>query len=330
MAELIYYCGTMDSGKSTLALQTAHNHRSRGRDGVIFTSRDRAGKGLISSRLGLQIEALEVDIDLDIHKLIVERLSIGGRISFIICDEAQFYSPAQIEQLAQIVDGLGIDVYAFGIFNKLTEEKRLPNDMQIWVYFVETCGQEIIFDKNRGWSTHIEFVEKATNKSVKIIACVRNLEDICSSFEKLFRKNRADGEIHGEFSNPKMKSIDGRISVWTADEGVIGRPYVSLMDTIHRGLGDRILFFPYEEWTANPEHWFAKLYEFIGEEYFQHDFDNIEQKIRENDAGYGWGSDLHEIKSGKLIPAKSDAYAIIGRDWVNKLHDSEFWKKKKK
>ena len=117
MAELIYYCGTMDSGKSTLALQTAHNHRSRGRDGVIFTSKDRAGKGLISSRLGLQIEALEVDDDLDIHKLIVERLSIGGRISFIICDEAQFYEPKQIEQLARIVDGLGIDVYAFGILS---------------------------------------------------------------------------------------------------------------------------------------------------------------------------------------------------------------------
>ncbi len=90
MAELIYYCGTMDSGKSTLALQTAHNHRSRGREGVIFTSKDRAGKGLISSRLGLQIEALEVDTDLNIHNLIVERLSIGGRITFIICDEAQF------------------------------------------------------------------------------------------------------------------------------------------------------------------------------------------------------------------------------------------------
>ena len=105
MAELIYYCGTMDSGKSTLALQTAHNHRSRGREGVIFTNKDRAGKGLISSRLGLQLEALEVDADLDIHKLIVERLSIGGRISFVICDEAQFYMPEQIEQLAKIVDG---------------------------------------------------------------------------------------------------------------------------------------------------------------------------------------------------------------------------------
>jgi len=115
VAELVYYCGTMDSGKSTLALQTAHNHKSRGRSGLIFTNKDRAGTGVISSRLGLQSEALEVEIDLDIHRLVVERLSMGERIDYIICDEAQFYQPIQIDQLAKIVDGLGIDVYAFGI-----------------------------------------------------------------------------------------------------------------------------------------------------------------------------------------------------------------------
>lgn len=115
MAELIYYCGTMDSGKSTLALQTAHNHKSRGRAGLIFTSKDRAGSGVISSRLGLQSAAIEVDEKLDLHKMVVEKLSLGDRIDYIICDEAQFYQPDQIEQLAKIVDGLGIDVYAFGI-----------------------------------------------------------------------------------------------------------------------------------------------------------------------------------------------------------------------
>ena len=115
MAELIYYCGTMDSGKSTLALQTAHNHVSRGRSGVLFTNRDRAGTGKISSRLGLTSEAIEVDVEMDLHRFVVESLSGGRRIDFVICDEAQFYSPDQIEQLARIVDGLGIDVYAFGI-----------------------------------------------------------------------------------------------------------------------------------------------------------------------------------------------------------------------
>ena len=115
MAELIYYCGTMDSGKSTLALQTAHNHQSRGRTGLIFTNNDRAGSGVISSRLGLSSPAIEVTPEMDLHKLVVDQLSIGERIDYIICDEAQFYESDQIDQLAKIVDGLSIDVFAFGI-----------------------------------------------------------------------------------------------------------------------------------------------------------------------------------------------------------------------
>jgi len=115
MAELIYYCGTMDSGKSTLALQTAHNHQSRGRTGLIFTNNDRAGIGVISSRLGLSSPAIEVTPIMDLHRLIVDQLSMGERIDYIICDEAQFYESEQIDQLARIVDGLSIDVFAFGI-----------------------------------------------------------------------------------------------------------------------------------------------------------------------------------------------------------------------
>ncbi len=122
MAELIYYCGTMDSGKSTLALQTAHNHQSRGRTGLIFTNQDRAGRGQISSRLGLQSQAIEVDEEIDLHKFVVEKLSQGERVDFVICDEGQFYQPEQIEQLARIVDGLGIDVFAFGILTDFRTE----------------------------------------------------------------------------------------------------------------------------------------------------------------------------------------------------------------
>jgi thymidine kinase len=105
----------MDSGKSTLALQTAHNHQSRGRTGLIFTNNDRAGTGVISSRLGLSSPAIEVTPSIDLHKLVVDQLSMGERIDYIICDEAQFYESIQIDQLARIVDGLSIDVFAFGI-----------------------------------------------------------------------------------------------------------------------------------------------------------------------------------------------------------------------
>lgn len=67
------------------------------------------------SRLGLQSPAIEVLPDMDLHRFVVDQLSMGERIDYIICDEAQFYESKQIEQLAKIVDGLGIDIFAFGI-----------------------------------------------------------------------------------------------------------------------------------------------------------------------------------------------------------------------
>lgn len=115
MAELIFFTGTMDAGKSTLALQTNHNHAARGRTGRIFTSHDRAGDAVLSSRLGLVHEAIEVAPDLDFWRHTVDALTHGARIDYFICDEAQFYTPEQIEQLAKIVDELQVDVFCFGI-----------------------------------------------------------------------------------------------------------------------------------------------------------------------------------------------------------------------
>lgn len=115
MAELVFFSGTMDCGKSTLALQTDHNHRARGRNGLIFTRLDRAGNSVLSSRLGLSTPALEITDGLDLWAVVIEHLTGGHRVDYVICDEAQFYSPDQVEQLARIVDELDIDAFAFGI-----------------------------------------------------------------------------------------------------------------------------------------------------------------------------------------------------------------------
>ena len=115
MAELTFWTGTMDAGKSTLALQTNHNRAVRGRVGRLFTSRDRAGEAILSSRLGLQRDAIEVGRDFSFWGYVVDELTHGSRIDYLICDEAQFYTPGQIEHLARIVDELQIDVFCFGI-----------------------------------------------------------------------------------------------------------------------------------------------------------------------------------------------------------------------
>ncbi|HJR39986.1 MAG TPA: thymidine kinase [Nocardioidaceae bacterium] len=122
MAELQFFTGTMDSGKSTLALQTNHNHAARSRIGRLFTSHDRAGAATLSSRLGLQHEAIEVPPEFDFWKYVVDSLTHGGRIDYLVCDEAQFYTRAQVEQLARVVDELQIDVFAFGILTDFRTE----------------------------------------------------------------------------------------------------------------------------------------------------------------------------------------------------------------
>ncbi|KKD09097.1 thymidine kinase [Streptomyces sp. WM6386] len=115
MPELVFFSGTMDCGKSTLALQIEHNRSARGLQGVIFTRDDRAGEGKLSSRLGLVTDAVEVEDGQDLYAYLVDHLSRGGRADYVIADEAQFLAPGQIDQLARVVDDLGLDVYAFGI-----------------------------------------------------------------------------------------------------------------------------------------------------------------------------------------------------------------------
>lgn len=115
MSELVFFSGTMDSGKSTLALQTAHNHAARGRDGLLFTRQDRAGEATISSRLGLTQPAQEVDDRTDFWAEVMDRRARGIPVDYVVADEAQFYTAAQVEQLARVVDELAVDVFAFGI-----------------------------------------------------------------------------------------------------------------------------------------------------------------------------------------------------------------------
>ena len=115
MPELVFFSGTMDCGKSTLALQIEHNRSARGLTGIIFTRDDRAGEGKLSSRLGLVTDAVEVEDGQDLYAYLVDHLSQGGRADYVIADEAQFLTPEQIDQLARVVDDLDLDVYAFGI-----------------------------------------------------------------------------------------------------------------------------------------------------------------------------------------------------------------------
>ena len=122
MAELAYFTGPMDCGKSTLALQIDYTEASAGRAGLRFTCFDRGGAATISSRIGLVALATEVSPGFGFWAHVTDQLTSGRRVDYLICDEAQFYGHTQIDDLARISDELDIDVFCFGILTDFRTE----------------------------------------------------------------------------------------------------------------------------------------------------------------------------------------------------------------
>ena len=136
MAAFLYFTGPMDCGKSTLALQFDHTHSAGGRRGRLFTCQDRAGEATISSRLGLTRPAIEVGPAFDFWDYVVGQLTGGQRVDYLVCDETQFYQPAQVDQLARVVDELQIDVLAVGIMTDF-QSRLFPGSQRL----VELCDR---------------------------------------------------------------------------------------------------------------------------------------------------------------------------------------------
>lgn len=116
MAKLYFNYAAMNAGKSTTLLQASFNYRERGMDTIEFTARldDRAGTGVIASRIGLRKEAHCFDAQTDLFA-IVKQESAAMKAACVFLDEAQFLTSEQVMQLARIVDELNVPVICYGL-----------------------------------------------------------------------------------------------------------------------------------------------------------------------------------------------------------------------
>lgn len=116
MAKLYFYYSTMNAGKTTVLLQSAHNYRERGMRPLLLTPAldDRAGRGVIRSRVGLESKADMFGPDADLHDGVRAR-NEQSPVACVLVDEAQFLTRDQVYQLSEVVDGLGVPVLAFGL-----------------------------------------------------------------------------------------------------------------------------------------------------------------------------------------------------------------------
>ena len=113
MAKLYFKYGAMGSSKSAQALITQFNYEELGMTvWLIKPSTDtRDGADIIRRRIGLQRSAQIITPE---QNILEEYRKIGAR-SVVIADEAQFFTPEQIDQLRELVDSEDVPVLCFGL-----------------------------------------------------------------------------------------------------------------------------------------------------------------------------------------------------------------------
>lgn len=116
MAKLYFYYAAMNAGKSTNLLQADYNYRERGMETMLWTARldERAGAGVIGSRIALSAPAHSFDDSVDLFDAITDQFK-QRELDCILVDEAQFLSQRHVLQLCEVADKLGIPVLCYGL-----------------------------------------------------------------------------------------------------------------------------------------------------------------------------------------------------------------------
>jgi len=123
MAQLYYRYSTMNAGKSTELIKVAYNYEERGKHVLTLVPSidNRYGSGVITSRIGLQRDAMAIDEDTNILELFL-RENEKKTIDCVLVDECQFLKKHHVQELAEIVDSLDVPVLTYGLKNDFRNE----------------------------------------------------------------------------------------------------------------------------------------------------------------------------------------------------------------
>ena len=116
MAKMYFYYSSMNAGKSTALLQSSYNYRERGMNTLVMAPEldNRYGVGKVTSRIGLESEALTFRPEEDLQAIINAKIN-EAPLHCVLIDEAQFLTKEQVFQLGEVTDELNIPVLAYGL-----------------------------------------------------------------------------------------------------------------------------------------------------------------------------------------------------------------------
>lgn len=203
----------------------------------------------------------------------------------------------------------------------LMTEERIKNVIDgIFDGFYKHIDKEVIFNCNRGWTKHVEYLYQI-NDNFRVICCVRDYKWILNSFERIYKSRTLKQPV-----NTNMYG-DNTLTVWhrtdhLATDSFVRFAYNALQEAYYGPFRKHLLLVEYDDLTRTPKETMKRIYDFIEEPYYEHDFNNVEYTNEEYDSILH-APTLHTVRRKVEYDLGTQ---ILPPDLWNKYSNWEFWR----
>lgn len=241
-------------------------------------------------------------------------------LAALLCQNPRFY--------ANISGPMG------GMFNALLANMSGSNEFSVFItddirqrvlcgvfesYYSGLTDAEIIFDTNRCWCTRLCSLNILFPQS-RVIACVRDIRWILDSIERLVRCNAF--QPSGIFNYSSDTTVYARVEGLLHSDGLVGFAYNALKEAFFGGDNANLMLLRYDTLVNEPARALGRVYEFIGEQSFDHDFEHVALDNQAFDVKAGTPG-LHKIRSRVGATKRK---TVLPPDIFGRYRNDAFWR----
>lgn len=198
-------------------------------------------------------------------------------------------------------------------------------------HYYSDIDKPVIFDKNRSWVNRMHYIPGYFGIEPKILVPVRDTAEILASFISMHRRNSfsVDGRVNFIDEMLIKSNIpltdDNRCQFLAGPNGILGQSYNGIKQALMEGRQKQLHFIEYNDLVNNPKETMQKVYKFLGEEYYEHDFSKLENISKEQDAAVYGLSDMHHVRE-KLEKTSTAPSELLSETVLAQCMGSEFWR----
>jgi sulfotransferase len=179
----------------------------------------------------------------------------------------------------------------FSVFFSEDKRKAILKNL-LTTYYDDKPDKAVIFDTSRGWCTKISALKQLL-PDAKFVCCVRSLAWVMDSFERMVQKNAFN---HSRLFNnhAERATVYSRCETLAKGNRIVGFAHNALKEAYFGEHASSLLLIDYDILAAMPKKTFELIYQFIGEDYYEHDFNNVEYDETDFDEWLGLKG-LHSV-----------------------------------